>query len=459
MAEIGLDSRRQWRGRPGASRSTAQVRGRVRRPAAPGRSCSHGPTNGIAAAYEVDDWDFGLTDRDRGPKPALAAVAAAFAEVPLPGDRRLAADLGGGLHLQRRARRSATACERLAALRLPRLRGDRGRRRLDRRHRCDRRRVRRTRDQHGQSRPQRGSEQRAATAATGEIVAYIDDDAWPDPHWLAYLRRRLPTHRARRRRRAEHSTARRRPDRRLRRQRPGRPDPRAPDPTREAEHIPGCNMAFRRDALEAIGGFDPRFRAAGDDVDVCWRLQERGWTLGFTPGAVVWHHRRGSIRGYWRQQRGYGKAEALLERKWPERYNRLGHVTWPGQLYGSGARPGPLSLASIYGGTWGSAPYQSHLRDGIPVRWRHRSCPSGGWAPPASARSDRSDGRGHRSWSPSHWPCDGECVPARRPGDRAGRRRPAQRHADDASSGGEPPGGPDPRAVHSAAPGAPSPGG
>jgi hypothetical protein len=88
-------------------------------------------------------------------------------------------------------------------------------------------------------------------------------------------------------------------------------------------------------------------------------LQDRGWTVGFSPGAVVWHHRRATTRGYLRQQRGYGFAEALLERKWPGRFNRLGHVAWPGQLYGSGARPGPLSVTSVYGGTWGSAPYQS----------------------------------------------------------------------------------------------------
>ena len=50
-----------------------------------------------------------------------------------------------------------------------------------------------------------------------------------------------------------------------------------------AEHIPGCNMAFWKASLEAIGGFDPQFRIAGDDVDICWRLQDQGWTVGLQP--------------------------------------------------------------------------------------------------------------------------------------------------------------------------------
>jgi membrane protein implicated in regulation of membrane protease activity len=128
----------------------------------------------------------------------------------------------------------------------------------------------------------------------------------------------------------------------------------------EAEHIPGCNMAFRRDALEAVAGFDARFRTAGDDVDLCWRLQERGWTLGFHPGAVVWHHRRNSVRTYWRQQHGYGRAEALLEGKWPEKYNALGHYTWAGRIYGNGlTRALAIRRGRIYQGLWGSAPFQS----------------------------------------------------------------------------------------------------
>ena len=118
-------------------------------------------------------------------------------------------------------------------------------------------------------------------------------------------------------------------------------------------------MAFRRSRLAAIGGFDPLYRTAGDDVDVCWRLQDQGWTIGFSAAAMVWHHRRATTQRYWRQQVGYGKAEALLERKWPSRFTTLGHMSWAGQIYGRGLpRPALIERPRIYQGTWGLAPYQ-----------------------------------------------------------------------------------------------------
>src|SRR5439155_1285265 len=195
-------------------------------------------------------------------------------------------------------------------------------------------------------------------AATGDIVAYIDDDAYPDPHWLTYLAAAFVSTR--------HA---------------GVGGPNIPPPgdgevaecvanapgnpvhvllsDRDAEHIPGCNMAFRKTCLEAIGGFDPQFRTAGDDVDVCWRLQELGWTLGYHPAAMVWHHCRNSVRAYWRQQVGYGRAEALLERKWPEKYNGTGHVTWAGRIYGKGLQESlRWRRGRIYHGVWGTAPFQ-----------------------------------------------------------------------------------------------------
>ena len=48
-----------------------------------------------------------------------------------------------------------------------------------------------------------------------------------------------------------------------------------------AEHVPGCNMAFWRERLLEIGGFDPIYRVAGDDVDVCWKLLDRGYDIRF----------------------------------------------------------------------------------------------------------------------------------------------------------------------------------
>jgi len=75
---------------------------------------------------------------------------------------------------------------------------------------------------------------------------------------------------------------------------------------------------------------------------------------------MVWHHRRNSVRTYWRQQIGYGRAEAMLERKWPEKYNDVGHIRWTGRMYGSGL---PYILgwrrARVYHGVWGAAPFQS----------------------------------------------------------------------------------------------------
>jgi hypothetical protein len=66
------------------------------------------------------------------------------------------------------------------------------------------------------------------------------------------------------------------------------------------------------------------------------------------------------VRAYLRQQRAYGEAEGLLERKWPERYNLGGHLRWNGRVYG-GSTPGlrPRQRWRIYYGTWGSGLFQS----------------------------------------------------------------------------------------------------
>jgi hypothetical protein len=75
---------------------------------------------------------------------------------------------------------------------------------------------------------------------------------------------------------------------------------------RVAEHIPGCNIAFYKWALDEMGGFDPIFRRAGDDVDICWRVQQRGYRIGFSAAGFVWHYRRSTALDYLKQQHRYG---------------------------------------------------------------------------------------------------------------------------------------------------------
>src|SRR5690606_7635728 len=319
---------------------------------------------------EVEDWAFGLTGRDRRAKPALAAARTAFAAVPFPESTSWprvtvvvctfngAATIRETLEALRRLDypdyevivvddgstdgSAAIAAEFAVRLIRPENRG------------------------------LSAARNTGLAAATGGVVAYIDDDAYPDPHWLRYLVRTLLD--------GGHAGV-------------GGPNlpPPGGGPIAEcvahapgapshvlltdtvAEHIPGCNMAFLRERLEAAGGFDPQFRTAGDDVDLCWRLQARGWTLGYSPAAVVWHHRRRTLRAYWKQQRGYGEAEALLARKWPARHNAAGAVAWAGRLYGHGAGGGAPRRGRIYHGIWGTAPFQS-VYDAAP----------GGFAPGAT---------------------------------------------------------------------------
>ena len=195
------------------------------------------------------------------------------------------------------------------------------------------------------------------SAATGEIVAYTDADVRVDPDWLTYLVQPFLT--------SDVVGS-------------GGPnvvpadDPfvaqcvaRAPGgPThvllddRIAEHVPGCNMAFRREALLAIGGFNPVYLRAGDDVDVCWRLQARKQRIGFSPSALVWHHHRPSIKAYWRQQVGYGEGEAWLEAHHPEKFVH-GTMLWHGRIYSPLPFIRSLSQQRVNSGMWGTASFPS----------------------------------------------------------------------------------------------------
>lgn len=51
----------------------------------------------------------------------------------------------------------------------------------------------------------------------------------------------------------------------------------------------GSVVLYRAAMLEAIGGFDERFFAYLEDVDVAWRAQAAGWRAWYEPAAVAYH--------------------------------------------------------------------------------------------------------------------------------------------------------------------------
>ena len=306
----------------------------------------------------VDDWAFGLVDEVRRRKPALAAVQEVFASAPFhPSDRAKWPKVSVVVCAYNAADTIDECLTSLDKLTYPDtevivvddgsrdatadiVKGYSG--------------VRIVELTNGGLSTARNA---GLAAATGEIIAYTDADVRVDPDWLTYLVQPLLT--------SDVAGV-------------GGPnivpadDPwvsqcvaRAPGgPThvmlddRIAEHVPGCNMAFRRDALLAVDGFNPVYVRAGDDVDICWRLQAKKLEIGFAPSALVWHHRRASVRSYWRQQVGYGEGEAWLDAHHPEKFLG-GRMVWRGHIYS----PLPfLSTAAerrVNTGVWGTAAFPS----------------------------------------------------------------------------------------------------
>ena len=197
-----------------------------------------------------------------------------------------------------------------------------------------------------------------AVAAKGEVFAYTDSDCMVDADWLYYLIGTLVS--------GDYA---------------GVGGPNITPPAKNwiqacvaaapggpshvlltdvvAEHIPGCNMAFYRWAFEGIGGFDTEYRKAGDDVDFCWRLQQAGWVISFSPTAIVWHYRRFTLRAFLKQQDGYGEAESLLRFKHLIFFGPTGTAKWRGQIYGTPRFSWFVNRPVIYHGIFGEGFFQS----------------------------------------------------------------------------------------------------
>jgi glycosyltransferase involved in cell wall biosynthesis len=177
-------------------------------------------------------------------------------------------------------------------------------------------------------------------AASGEIVAFLDDDCEPAPDWShrllaaydaeaagvggpilphappGYMGRFLTRNNPLGALEPELAAS----DRLMHRLRLYlRRQWRAPAPPRRyaAPALVGANMSFRRAALLEAGLFDPTFTFGADDVELGLRLSRRadGGALIFDPRPCVTHHFRGTLRDTLRRSHSYGIGTARLYRR------------------------------------------------------------------------------------------------------------------------------------------------
>lgn len=157
----------------------------------------------------------------------------------------------------------------------------------------------------------------AATDSTGDVIAFLDADCVAEPSWLASLVERLATtgaagaggplrnvaapgwvsrylHAARfYRHRVRHGVV---------------------------DYLVTANVAFRRDALLAVGGFSQRDGVWGEDADLSFRLTLAGYTLLLAQQGIVTHYGSPtSLRAFVKELYRYGYGSGILASDWPHR--------------------------------------------------------------------------------------------------------------------------------------------
>ncbi|MGN0833795.1 MAG: glycosyltransferase [Kiritimatiellia bacterium] len=168
--------------------------------------------------------------------------------------------------------------------------------------------------------------------ATGEIVAFIDDDAYPDSHWLEYAVKYF-----------------------------GEPDVgavggpgvtppgdrglaaiggrvydnllvsggyryryRAGGVRRDVDDYPSCNLFVRKDVLDRIGGYRTDFWP-GEDTLLCRDIVEDWKRIVYDPWVVVYHHRRPLFRPHLRQLGRYAFHRGYFCKRFPSNSLRPGY--------------------------------------------------------------------------------------------------------------------------------------
>lgn len=151
-----------------------------------------------------------------------------------------------------------------------------------------------------------------ARAASGELVAFTDDDCEPDAGWLAALDARLRANPGAAAAGHTLNVASRLPAEAS--QIVVRALERSGSSASGRSFAASNNVAFPREPLLELGGFDESFPLpAGEDRDLCDRWAAVEWLLLDAPDAVVRHRHELTVGRFWRQHFRYGRGAYSLQ--------------------------------------------------------------------------------------------------------------------------------------------------
>ncbi|MDL1969873.1 MAG: glycosyltransferase [Candidatus Desulfofervidaceae bacterium] len=164
-----------------------------------------------------------------------------------------------------------------------------------------------------------------AEHASGDFLAFIDDDAYPSSNWLDIA----------------YDTFSKRPEVVaiggpaitppsdpfwarvsgavfLSRFSGGAPERYVPlFPMKFVDDWPTVNLIVRKEAFEAVGGFNSKFWP-GEDTLFCREITKKGGKILYLPDLLIWHHRRPNFRKHLRQVGNYGLHRGFFAKRYPE---------------------------------------------------------------------------------------------------------------------------------------------
>ena len=87
-------------------------------------------------------------------------------------------------------------------------------------------------------------------------------------------------------------------------------------------YLPSCNLLVRSAAFRSAKGFRDEMHV-GEDVDLTWRLRDKGWAISYLPAGNVLHEHRSSIRSFMSRRFDYGTSEGMLQLLHPKRKKQM----------------------------------------------------------------------------------------------------------------------------------------